>query len=380
MRKRQEHRRRGVTAVLVMVCLPVLFGFAALTIDIGMLYNTKTDIQRLADASAHAGALEMSQYTGSDDAEMEELVFEAARHVAALNPVIGMSDDFVLENDDIELFSRSGYGPPDAVRVRAKRVTGHSNGPCDLIFAAIFGLITSDVSASAAAAAPPLSRVEDGTPIGLRTPAFGPIDPSISVANPGKDGPSEPGDNNSFRIGEKVTVFAFGKGKKAPVHLMLNTNDNPGEAQLGKVMSGDNPATPLTLGDTVDVVGDGTGHNGLGVKLARRLSDGDPDSNTITVPVVEVIDSYGDCSGPCNMTFGPDGAVDGDVKIVDFVAIHLDAIEEVAVPDPSNPGRMINIELLVGTVVRASVDGTPNMDDPSGFVDGSVMGRPQLIE
>jgi len=367
--------------MLVAMCMVVLLGCAALTIDVGMLYNTRADLQRLADASALAAAMEMAAYAGSDEAEMEELVARAARQVAAMNPVIGMTGPVVLEDGDIELFSRSGYGPTDAVRVRAKRASGHANGPCPLFFAAIFGLHDSNVGAAAAAAAPPLESVDEGVPIGLRTPAFGPIDPDIAVANPGKDGPSEPADNKAFQIGEKVTVFAFGKGQKAPVHLMLNTNDIPGEAGLGKVMRGDEPGVTLTIGDTVDVVGDGTGHNGLGVKLASRLGDGDPSNDTIVVPVVKVIDSYGDCAGPCDMTFGPDGAVDGDIKVADFVAIRLDAIEEVEVPDPAKPDRMIDIELLVGTVVRVSVDGTPNTDDPSGFVNGpSVLGRPRLIE
>ena len=378
MRREQGHRRRGVVAVLVAISMVVLLGCAALAIDVGMLYNTKGDLQRLADASALAAAQAMASYAGDDEAEMEELASAAAREIAAANAVIGISGSPSLEDNDIELFSRNGYGAPDAVRVIAKRVAGHSNGPCDLLFAAIFGLHTSNVSASAAAAAPPL-RSLDGVPIGLRTPAFGPIDPDIVEANPGKDGPSEPTDGEAFEIGEKVTVFAFGKGKKSPVHLILNTNDIRGEAQLGKVMAGDEPGVPLAVGDTVDVVGDGTGHNGLGVKLARRLGDGNPDNNTIVVPIVRPIDNYGDCDGPCDMTFDADGALDGDVKIVDFIAIHLDAIEEVAVPDPAKPGRMIDIELLVGTVVRTSTDGE-SADEQSGFVDGSVLGNPQLIE
>jgi len=35
--------------------------------------------------------------------------------------------------------------------------------------------------------------------------------------------------------------------------------------------------------------------------------------------------------------------------------------------------------LLVGTVVRTSADGE-STDEQSGFVDGSVLGNPQLIE
>ena len=49
-------RARAVVAVQVMVLLVVMLGFAALTVDVGMMYNTRADLQRAADASAMAGA------------------------------------------------------------------------------------------------------------------------------------------------------------------------------------------------------------------------------------------------------------------------------------------------------------------------------------
>ena len=54
------NRRRAVVAVQVGIVLIVLLGFAALTVDVGTLYNTRNDLQRTADAAALAGA---SMYT-----------------------------------------------------------------------------------------------------------------------------------------------------------------------------------------------------------------------------------------------------------------------------------------------------------------------------
>ena len=45
-------RRRGVTAVIVVVSLTTMFAFAALTVDVGMLYNTRNELQRSADSAA----------------------------------------------------------------------------------------------------------------------------------------------------------------------------------------------------------------------------------------------------------------------------------------------------------------------------------------
>ena len=46
-----QKRRRAATAVLVLVTLPVMLGMAALAIDVCVMYNTRADLQRAADAA-----------------------------------------------------------------------------------------------------------------------------------------------------------------------------------------------------------------------------------------------------------------------------------------------------------------------------------------
>ena len=46
-------------------------------------------------------------------------------------------------------------------------------------------------------------------------------------------------------------------------------------------MSGELPGVPLSMGDEPPVPGEGTGHNGLGGKLADRLDDGDTSNDTL---------------------------------------------------------------------------------------------------
>ena len=50
----ETHRKRAIAVVVVVVLLPVLLGFAALTVDVGMIYNVRADLQRAADAGAMA--------------------------------------------------------------------------------------------------------------------------------------------------------------------------------------------------------------------------------------------------------------------------------------------------------------------------------------
>ena len=52
--------RRGVILVLTAIVLVVLLGFVALTIDVGLIQLTKTQLQSAADASALAAATELS--------------------------------------------------------------------------------------------------------------------------------------------------------------------------------------------------------------------------------------------------------------------------------------------------------------------------------
>ena len=56
IRVKKNTRRRAVVAVQVLVLLVVLIGAAALTIDVGAMFNARADLQRTVDAGALAGA------------------------------------------------------------------------------------------------------------------------------------------------------------------------------------------------------------------------------------------------------------------------------------------------------------------------------------
>ena len=162
-----------MVAVQVVVLSTVLFGVAALTIDVGAMFNTRADLQRTADAAALAG---VSGYVTDDmmlvrrDEGGSELFSDV--RLLAQNRVtqIGFSNDTYgtggtyLAESDITLGwidVASGTSPIDAalsvnqynaVQVVARRTSETPNGPVNFLFAAIFGLYHGNVTATATAA------------------------------------------------------------------------------------------------------------------------------------------------------------------------------------------------------------------------------------
>ncbi|MBV2235283.1 MAG: hypothetical protein KUL75_07020 [Sterolibacterium sp.] len=65
------HRESGAVAVMVALLLVVLFGFAALAIDVGNAYLVRGQMQNAADAAAHAGANGLARGMAIDAAKDE---------------------------------------------------------------------------------------------------------------------------------------------------------------------------------------------------------------------------------------------------------------------------------------------------------------------
>jgi hypothetical protein len=159
--------------VLTLVTLVVLIGFAALTLDVGALYNTRADLQNAADAAALAGGsalagdamLRVRQGSNSSSvtAEAGALILERAESAGLLNYSFASSGTVIPPGDIvsgwIDLSSSTSSIDPsrpfsrhNAVHVYVRRMQGSANGPVDFFFASIFGKSEGDVTASAVAA------------------------------------------------------------------------------------------------------------------------------------------------------------------------------------------------------------------------------------
>ncbi|MBU0616443.1 MAG: hypothetical protein KKI02_01865, partial [Planctomycetes bacterium] len=105
--KRQHGRiRRGAVVVYVAICLTVIIGFAALAVDIGMLYATHAEMQRAADSAAMAAAWELLSEERLMDGDYEEevcqLARESAAYAASCNPVL-QSEPMVVPDEDVDI-------------------------------------------------------------------------------------------------------------------------------------------------------------------------------------------------------------------------------------------------------------------------------------
>jgi len=154
-------RRRGATAPLVVVVLPVILGFAALTIDVGVIFNTRADLQKAADVSALSAA-DVLRSTFYRDGSVDS-ARTVATGVVEQNNV--MSRKVTVDPGADVVFGRATYDEgakqfafvateirPNAVRVTVRHTEDSPNGPLPLYFANIFGKSETSLSASAVAA------------------------------------------------------------------------------------------------------------------------------------------------------------------------------------------------------------------------------------
>jgi len=151
-------RRRGAVVVQVAIAMTALMGFSALAIDVSMMYNARTELQRAADAAALAAASALGDYSqGSPLATARQLAAEFANANTVLTAGVQ------LDTSDV-VFGRATINPatgkyeftetetfPNAVRVRARRTDGSPSGAVPLFFANIFGISSTDIAAQATA-------------------------------------------------------------------------------------------------------------------------------------------------------------------------------------------------------------------------------------
>jgi hypothetical protein len=166
---------RGVTAIVVAIVSVMLFGFAALAVDIGFGVVARNELHNVADAAALAATRELgviyqqltyleqqSYVVYTDD---ETLIKNAAKDVALKNKAGG--SNIIINDADIIIGrwvpERKNLDPPqdpldhprldqpDAVRVIARR-DGNANDPITTFFAKILGKDNLNVAARATAA------------------------------------------------------------------------------------------------------------------------------------------------------------------------------------------------------------------------------------
>lgn len=164
--------QRGVAAIMVALVMTVLLGLAALAVDIGYRNVAQNELQNIVDASALAGAGELSrQYLDPSFVDVDNsLIVTIAENVANSN-----ESGFIIEvqigtwrNRD-EGFIGTLNNRPNAVKVIARRGSdGNSQVPT--FFARIWNITGLDAMADAVAALTGASEIAEGEleiPVGI---------------------------------------------------------------------------------------------------------------------------------------------------------------------------------------------------------------------
>ncbi len=163
--------RRGGVAVFVAVVLIVMFGFAALAVDIGYLMLSSTQMQSASDSASLAGGTELTPGLGrfafKTPAEVEASARPVAQTFAGANRNAEQNSTYIDQDRDVEFgqavfdpvsgtfVQTIGAVPYNMVRATVPRNQTASNlgdGPIPLFFARVAGHDESEFSRVAAAA------------------------------------------------------------------------------------------------------------------------------------------------------------------------------------------------------------------------------------
>lgn len=164
-----SQRKRGVTAVQVMVVFALLIGMAALAVDVGAMYNTRADLMVAADAASLAGAtfyttdtarmIRLGSYSGymtvSGEVTSRSQAIAYENRALTVRVALSASDvvpgwlNLASPNDPID--TNGPAGQFNAVAVVARRTHDSANGALQLWFAGIFGKSQANIIATATA-------------------------------------------------------------------------------------------------------------------------------------------------------------------------------------------------------------------------------------
>ena len=100
-RRKRSTKRRAATAVFTVVLIPVLLGFAALSVDVSFMFDLAQHTQHTADAGALAGATALQDYLAAEYYDRAIVVVAQNQHSRGFRS---------LEDQIIEVDGRCGFG------------------------------------------------------------------------------------------------------------------------------------------------------------------------------------------------------------------------------------------------------------------------------
>jgi Flp pilus assembly protein TadG len=246
-----DRRARGSTMVIVALVMVALLGFAALAIDVGVIYTAKAQCQNAADAGALAGAGYMLTLNNLNPGATNKIKTRAVDY-ANFNSVLSTPVSILTSDVTIDLNLKR-------CTVCVPRTTARGN-PVPTFFARVLLRNSVDVSACATAEVANAQVSNCLKPWAL---------PDAFVDGNG-NGVYDPGDyyeqgvtsygtdyrHNGFDVGTQLTVKqadpsgAIAPGQFFPIDLpILNSPDTGGDRYRDNITTC-NPS-PVSVGDTL---------------------------------------------------------------------------------------------------------------------------------
>lgn len=124
----------GQSLILVTIVIAALIGFAALVVDVGVLYNSKAELQNIADAAALAGAQDLPNASLAIDTALDYVSYNGLK----------ATQNALTESGDTVTITTPYKGDETKIEVKCKREVPY-------LFAKIFGLSSTEISARSAA-------------------------------------------------------------------------------------------------------------------------------------------------------------------------------------------------------------------------------------
>ena len=325
--------QNGVVIVYVAIAMVIFLGFAALAVDVGHIMVARTELQKIADGAALAGARALGrlyQCNGdltATDATCQAMsgddqlsyvadvaaIRQAAKDVALQNQAGGSTTGIVINDADIVIgnwdpvhYPRPDNDPlrptdisPDAVRVTARR-DSEANGPITNFFARILGIDTTNVSATATAALTGQTTVDEG---GLPVP--------MGISSYFFDNPEFCHDNITFYPSNSPDSCAGWHIYDQDAYN--HANDRALRDTIGDLDSGDYQSPALTVGTEFKFTGGTMSTQTFDAMQTLYLHNADADGNwAVSVPVYQAED----CGNPS-----------GELAIVGFARVIITGVE-----------------------------------------------------
>lgn len=237
-RARSGQRRNGLVLIYAIIIMVAMFAIISLAVDLGRVQVAKTELQRAADAGARYAALGIN-----DGTAITKGIAAAGDNSADGSAVTLQSSDVTVGTWANGTFTSGGF-TPNAVRVTARRSTSRGDA-VPLMFAAVLGRTTCDVTARSYATATASISVNQNIP---------------ATGNPFLSGmPNGSSASNNNPVGIPDYAGTSSTPRNSPTQSTMGIS--PGQAITFDSISGNAANGPGVIDSGPDGNTGNTGHN-----------------------------------------------------------------------------------------------------------------------